>query len=264
MIAALSILGTCSLIASQGDICLDYSSSKTVRGVNYRGEQLNNEEIRNAMLIAGKIRKQKEVDAHVKNPLIPQTQKMVRYTQDGVKQTVFVPVYHLRTKEDKRRFRAMIQEFVDNKTDARTFVFYANEADLVQVKTGKGTYDVAVAPTKKRRDGDYTVKSPPPYGEPMCKAVEKILKIIEGSRSETARCLRHIAQQNDDFIGSVKGGRARMQKYDQKAVARRDQEKIAESVRQIFIKYPPQNKPLSKHLEGLLNTETDSPSFWRQ
>lgn len=158
----------------------------------------------------------------------------------------------------------MIQEFVDTKTDARTFVFYAKEPDLVQIKTGKGTYDVAVAPTKKRRDEDYTVKSPPPYGEPMCKAVEKILKIIEGSRSETARCLRHIAPKNDDFIGSVKGGRARMQKYDQKAATRRDQAKIAESVRQIFIEHPPQDKTLSKHLEGILNTETDSPSFWKQ
>lgn len=45
----------------------------------------------------------------------------------------------------------MIQEFVDTKTDARTFVFYANDPDLVQIKTGKGTHDVAVAPTKKKK-----------------------------------------------------------------------------------------------------------------
>lgn len=100
--------------------------------------------------------------------------------------------------------------------------------------------------------------------ESQCVKLLRILTVIDGSRSETARCLRHIAQQNDDFIGSVKGGRARMQKYDQKAATRRDQAKIAESVRQIFIKHPPQSKPLSKHLEGLLNTETDSPSFWKQ
>lgn len=250
-----------SLEATEDEVCVEYASAKTVSGVRYGNTKLDNEEIRQTLLKAAKTRKKKELDAQTKDPLTLNLKKTVQYTENGKLQKKSVDVYRLQNKEDKRRFRTIVQGLIDNKTDARTFVLYKNEPDLIQIKTGKGTYDVAVSPTQKKNDDSYVVKAPPPYGKPMCKSLQKILKIVEGTRSETARSLRHIATQDDHFIGSVKGGRARMQRYDKKAATRKDQEKIANGIRNLFISHSPKKGTVpKKHLENLLDTETDSPS----
>ena len=98
----------------------------------------------------------------------------------------------------------------------------------------------------------------------MCKALDRILRIVEGARSDSARSLRHIASSNETFIGSVKGGLRKMKNYDEGKITKPDSKKIAENLIQLFVKKPPldkSNEGMKAHLKSLVNTETDSPAF---
>jgi len=241
--------------------------------------ELSEDEIGKVLRDAGKIRKEKEKTAHITSPLVPS--KVVSFTSNvsGKRETVEHPVYVIQSKEDKRRFRNIIQKFYDDSNKARKedtdkpspLIIQRGldeENDMVILRPG---LDIAAAPLRKSSKAveGYVATQPPAYGDAVDEAPQafkKILKLVEGVRSTSATPLRHIAEIDKDFIGKDKGGAKKLRNYDKGKATKKDEEKILRLVGDIFIKTAKTEKTLVKgevlkKLKDVLATETDSPSF---
>ncbi len=240
------------------------------------------DEIGKMVCDAGKKRKEKEEAAHSASPLVPS--KTIFFTSNvgGERETAEYSVYVIKSREDKRKLRNVVQSFFDEckmareeDTDKPSPLIIQRgsdeENDMVIIRSG---LDIAVTPLRKskKEEEGYVAAKPPAYGDDVdnsSKAFQKVLKLVEGVRSESATPLRHIAKKDENFIGKAKGGAKKLRNYDQGMVTKADKERVLTSFMDLFIKeteteeYLPEKDKILEKVKDALATETDSPSFYK-
>jgi hypothetical protein len=247
---------------------------------------LTTEEVNEVIRAAGKTRKKKEKKAQNESPLLPTDTISFTSNINGKQKTVDAEIYQIENKEDKRKFRAVAQKHYDksiasrkNGTPRPAPIFVQRGPDpITDISVLRAGLDVGLSPLEIRENiAGYAATKPPCYGNEVdetCDAFQQALKIIEGTRSNSSTVLRHLAEEDEDFIGHNKGGAKKLRNFDDDIVTKKDQEIVMTSFANVFGKKVeerkihhkndfPSKKTILNEIAKELGTETDSPSFYK-
>lgn len=295
-------LCVCSASSSDEDKTIEmygYSKSKVKYGFGNRPDKidiefkkdekkytysLTKEEVNEAINIAGKTRKKKERRAQKKSPLEPTDAILFTANINGKKETIEAELYIISDKEDKQKFRAVAQKHYNKSIAARENgtprpdpIFVQRYPDqMIDLSILRAGLDVSLAPLEIRENiPGYAATKPPRYDEvdETCEAFQQSLRITEGTRSKSASVLRHLAEEDKDFIGHSKGGAKILRNFDNGLVTKKHQETVLKLFAKFFRekveeneiqykKYFPDKDEILEEIVTELGTETDSFSFY--